>query len=250
MAKKLIVGNWKLNPQTLDGALALAKGTEKIASRVRKTSLVICPPYPYISAVRKTLKKTALGSQNFSIEEKGSHTGEVALSMLISCGTTYSLIGHSERRTRGETDLNIKEKVALALRSGIIPIICIGETERNTNGTHLGVIEQQLTIALQGIGEADFKKVCIAYEPVWAIGGNSAMEPTDIHEMVMYIKKFLSTIYGKSAWETLVLYGGAVNRDNAEAIFKIGNVDGLLIGRQSLLPEDLSQIVDYAEKLK
>jgi triosephosphate isomerase len=250
MAKKLVVGNWKLNPQTLAEALTLAKTTEKLAVKSKKVSLVVCPPYPFISALQKITKASALGSQNFSCEEKGSHTGEVALSMLTSCGVTYSLIGHSERRLRGETDEQINTKVLRALGNGVRPIICIGEKERNANGTHLTTIEGQLKTALHTVGEKDFAKVIIAYEPVWAIGAASAMEPTDIHEMVMYIKKFLSTLYGKVAWETLVLYGGSVGKENAESIFKIGNVDGLLIGRQSLSVESLAEIVSFAEKIK
>ena len=250
MAKKLVVGNWKLNPQTLPEALTLAKATEKLAVKSKKVSLVVCPPYPFISALQKITKISALGSQNFSIEEKGSHTGEVALSMLTSCGVTYSLIGHSERRLRGETDEHVNAKIIRALTEGVRPIVCIGEKERNANGTHLTTIEQQLKAALHTVGEKDFGKIIIAYEPVWAIGAASAMEPTDIHEMVMYIKKFLSTLYGKIAWETPVLYGGSVGKENAESIFKIGNVDGLLIGRQSLSVESLAEIVSFAEKIK
>lgn len=249
----LIVGNWKMHPDTLREAKGIASSTKAGSKGISKAKIVLCPPSLYVSEVQKVLGRSRLASgvQNIFAEEVGSHTGEVSAVQAASCGATYAIVGHSERRKMGETDAVVTKKALSAIRSGLTAIVCVGEAERDTHGKYLTFLKEQLTNSLATISAAELKKLVIAYEPVWEIGTATAMSSGQIHETSIYIRKVLSDLYDPALVAKMpVLYGGSVNVQNAKAILKDGEVDGLLIGRESLIPSDFIAIAKTANELK
>jgi triosephosphate isomerase len=250
--KKILVANWKMNPTTLKDVQTIINGTKVKARLFKKIQVVVCAPSLYTQALAGKIKKgnVSIGVQNISIELKGSYTGEISAPMLADLKVTYAIIGHSERRKMGETDEMVNKKVLNALKYKITPIICVGETTRDEEGFYLATIKDQLAEALKGVSRADVEKVMIAYEPVWAIGASAAMDPHDVHQMSIFIKKALIDIYkNKTMIPVPLLYGGSVEPANAQALMKEGEVDGLLVGRQSLDPQSFGEIMRSANSL-
>lgn len=242
-----------MNPITVDESKKIAKGILKTAESAKKVTVVVCPPYLFLTEVKKVIgsKKVFLGSQDIYFEDTGSRTGFVSPVQVGGIGATYTIIGHSERRERGETDEMVNQKIVAALRNKLIPIFCIGEKERLSNGDYLEHIKNQIQKGLQGISKSDIAQVIIAYEPVWAIGAKTAMTSHDIHEMVLYIQKVLRESFDEIVSESVsVLYGGSANAENAGEIIENGEVDGLLVGRDSLVPENFSKIISAAQSIK
>lgn len=243
--KKLLVGNWKMNPETLDEARHIASVIRRGMKKVSNVNVIICPPFPFLAVLRPKDKNVFLGAQDVFWERAGSYTGEVGLPMLDDVGARSVIIGHSERRAQGETDEMINKKVKVALVGGMGVILCIGEKERDANGHFLATIKQQLVSALLKVDKKNASNLIVAYEPIWAIGKSDreAMKGDSIHEMNIYIKKILSEIFGQDIGRAIpVLYGGSVTPANAEDIVKNGRVDGLLVGRQSLKPAEFIDI--------
>lgn len=240
-AKPLIVGNWKVNPKTLAEAKKIFTEIKKAASHYTNLDVVVCPPYPFLvtlaAAVGTGKKNIAVGSQDVSVFEVGlSRTGEVAAEMVASTGAKYAIVGHSERRALGETAESLRAKIQQVLKSNMQVIICIGEKERDQDGGYLEVIKAQLKEVLTGINRSDFQNIIIAYEPVWAIGrkDNVALTGYDLHQMVVYIRKYIKEIMGDTISSMMkILYGGSVTAENTEDIIINGEVDGLLVGRAS-----------------
>lgn len=252
--KKLIIGNWKMNPQSLKEAEILFKKISNEVKNIKGVEIVLCLPQVFISNIKKiNNKKITLGAQNVSSEPVGPFTGEVSASMLGSIGIKYVIVGHSERRSLGETNEMINKKIILALKNGITPVLCIGESVRGHDAFYLAKIKEQLTMCLSGIPKAQLKNIVIAYEPVWALSSTENRHdatPYDFEEMKIYIKKILSDMFGQSMiGSTRIIYGGSANKDNAESFLKIG-ADGLLPGKASLAPKDFSKIVEIASKIK
>lgn len=251
--KLYIVGNWKMNPRTEDVAKALFAKTNLIASKSKKVMVIACAPYPFISLFSNKKKPAAkLGAQDVFYELEGSFTGSVSASQLVSLNVEYVIIGHSERRAAGDTDEIISKKVRVALEAGLKVIVCVGENGRDGHGHYLSFVKEQILSIFRNISKVHIANIIVAYEPVWAVGKRyeSALKPSDIHQMSLYVKKILSEIYGKEeALKVPVLYGGSVNFENAQPILSDGEVSGLLIGRQSLDAEGLSKIISYANKL-
>lgn len=248
----LIVGNWKMHPDTLVEAKGVVAKIKAASKGVSKAKIVLCPPSLYVSEVQKILGRSRISSgvQNVFAEDAGSHTGEVSAPQAASCGATYAIVGHSERRKMGETDEDVTKKALSAIRSGLTAIVCVGEAERDTHGKYLAFLKEQLAQSLATISVAELKKLVIAYEPVWEIGAASAMSPGQIHETSIYIRKVLSDLYDPALVAKMpVLYGGSVNVQNAEAILKEGEVGGLLVGRESLVPADFIAIAKIAHEL-
>ncbi len=251
MKKKIIVGNWKMNPGTIDEAKRLFKSIRNIAAKLTKTSVVVCPPFLYISPLTKLKNENvSIGSQNSHYETQGSFTGEISPSMLKDMGVEYTIVGHSERRLIGETDEIISKKANTLLDSGIKTIVCIGEKERNENGSHLDFIKEQIKNSLNLVPRKNINKLIVAYEPIWAIGAKEAMLPEDIYEMSLFIKKILADMYGHDeAVSTPILYGGSVNFRNALDIFTKGKIDGLLVGRESINSPGFTQLLKVADSI-
>ncbi len=235
--KKIVIGNWKMNPASYAEALKIFNSIKRFSSKLNKTDVVMCPPFIYTySFIKKNKDKiVAIGTQNVFSEEQGAFTGEISANMLKDLGVTHVIVGHSERRGRGETDEEIAKKSQLLLDSGLYAVVCIGEKERDTGGNYLNFIKEQIKNSLSKLNKKSINKLIIAYEPIWAIGAKEAMGPSDILEMTLFIKKVISDMFGQSeAANVPILYGGSVNFRNAGDIISIGQVNGLLVGRESV----------------
>jgi triosephosphate isomerase len=246
--KLLIAANWKMTPPTISEARknafsfkAIAKKYQKAPKAKASLQVLVCPPYPFAIDIREIFKNSpaSVGAQDVSQHDGGSKTGEVASTMLQSIGVSHVVVGHSERRAAGDTDDSIALKLGQVIRTKMQAILCVGEDARDENGEYLEVVKAQLKAGLSRLSNADFSRVIIAYEPVWAVGrpDNEALSGHDLHQMVIYIRKMLRDLYNDSiATATKILYGGSVTPENAEDIIWNGEVDGLLIGRASFDP--------------
>ena len=246
MRKKIVAGNWKMNT-TLQEGVKLAQDVEALAAQVNNGAVVIVnTPFTHLTEVKKVLKKVALGAENCADQESGAYTGEISASMVASTGAQYVIIGHSERRAYyHETDAILNKKTKLALANNLTPIFCIGEVlaEREAN-KHFEVVNSQLANGLFDLSEADFSKIVIAYEPVWAIGTGKTATSAQAQEIHKVIRETIAAKYGKAvADNTSILYGGSCNDKNAAELFANPDVDGGLIGGAALKPESFIAIV-------
>jgi triosephosphate isomerase len=246
-SKKLIIANWKMNPQTLADAKKLFMGIKDIASRQKKADISIIPPIAFLSEVVRlyTGSKITFGAQNVFWERKGSFTGEVSARQAKEAGASYVIAGHSERRALGETDYQVSRKMDAILREGMRPILCVGEIERDSQGRYLKALHQQIEASLEGISKNRVSNVIIAYEPVWAIGkdANDAIDSHELHAAMILVKKSLAKIYDKkTAMKVRVIYGGSVESTNAKELWTSG-IDGFLVGHASLDVKDFIKII-------
>ena len=234
----LLIGNWKMAPEKIAQAEKLAKETSAIARSVKKKITTIsCVPSLYLSALKKKTPALLLGAQTVSAHDTIAHTSEISAAMLKNAGAQYCLVGHSEVRAAGETNELTAQKVLQLLGKNIIPIVCVGESERDDHGWYLSTIKDQLAAIFTGLAPEKAKKIIIAYEPIWAIGSKAVREatPQECHEMMLFIRKVLTDHYGEKVAKNMqVLYGGSVNEINAPLFIYEGEADGLLVGRVSL----------------
>lgn len=243
MRQSLVIANWKLNGNlTLVDAMVDSLAQE---SQVYMARIVICPPAPYLSALQQKVKaqtglKLYVGAQNCSEQDSGAFTGEIAPSMLREVGCDYVIIGHSERRSLyAESDTLIAQKVALAQKAGLTPVLCVGESlQQREQGQTINVVTEQIKAVL---GSVDLNKLVIAYEPVWAIGTGKTATPEQAQEVHQAIRDFLKA-FAAEGEEVPLLYGGSVKADNAEVLFAQQDIDGGLIGGASLDTEQFRAI--------
>jgi len=251
--KLYIVGNWKMNPDTVSEAKSIFSASERIAKKVRKVSVIVCPPAVFVGTLsRGTKKKVFFGVQDIHTAPLGAHTGGISAKQALSVGATYVILGHSERRAEGDTDETIALKVVTALEAGLKVILCVGEVARDEQGVFLSEVREQIIRVMSKVPKKYISDIMVAYEPSWAIGKSydTALSPQMIHEMIIFIKKTVSEIANREdAMRMPVLYGGSVDFDNAQAILSDGEVSGLLIGRQSLDSENFKKIILYANSL-
>jgi triosephosphate isomerase (TIM) len=248
---KIIAGNWKMYPQSLEEVKTIFLKIKKEGDKLPKVKAVLFAPFIYLHEMKKAAGKSriAVGSQNVFYENQGAFTGEVSPTMLKAAGVSYILIGHSERRALGESDELLNKKIAASVREGLNVIFCIGERVRDNDGLHLDFIKNQIKLGLGKLTEKELEKVTIAYEPVWAIGKSEkeAMQGKDINEMRIYIQKILNDAWSAEvAAQMRILYGGSVTVKNAAEMLREGNIDGLLIGRQSMDPVGFNEILKIA----
>lgn len=247
MAKSLLVANWKNYPNSINEARLLLGKLSRSKRYFKKTSLFIAPPLPYLeSTLAKSKGFASLACQDISEIPSGTHTGIVPAEILKSFGVRLAILGHSEKRALGETDDIVSRKVRIALRAGIVPLVCVGEKSRDHEGQHFEFLREQIKHSLSGLSrKSDASRLIIAYEPVWAIGNRAlgAIEPADLSESVIFIKKVLSDIFGrKTADRVPILYGGSVDITNAEKLFVKTGIRGYLVGRASLNAKTLEAI--------
>ncbi len=245
--KNFIAGNWKMNT-TQDEARALAKDVVAAVGSVTDVDVAVCPPFTNLLAVAEVIKgsNVKLGAQDVHWEAKGAFTGKVSCAMLKSVGVTYVIIGHSEQRTYfGETDETVNKKTKAVLASGLLPIVCVGETlDERKSGKMNSVIEHQVRGAFEGISAADAVKCTVAYEPVWAIGTGETATPQQANEVHVFIRKLLAELFGKENADAMrIQYGGSMKPDNAKALLAESDVDGGLIGGAALKASDFAGIV-------
>jgi triosephosphate isomerase (TIM) len=247
----LLAGNWKMHgtrPQTVALAGALAKSVGAITDR----EVLIAPPFTALDAARAAITGTRimLGAQNVHGEDKGPFTGEVSAAMLVEVGCTHVIVGHSERRQYyGETDAGVNARLRGALRAGLIPIVCVGETlaEREA-GTTLAVIERQIRGGCAGVEPSDGHHCVLAYEPVWAIGTGHTATPAHAQEVHVAIRGLLAQLVGQPVADSIrILYGGSVKPDNIDALMAQPDIDGALVGGASLDAGGFERIVKFEE---
>ena len=250
MRKKIIAGNWKMN-KTPTEAAALAEAIVKNSAGAG-CDVVVCPTAVGLPCVveKTSGSNVEVGAQNVHFMESGAYTGELAANMLTDAGVKYVIIGHSERRQYfGETDETVNLRTKAALKGGLLPIVCVGEslTERE-NGITSETVCRQVKLAFLGIDKADAEKVVIAYEPVWAIGTGKTATAEQADEVCGIIRETIGSLYGADAAEKIrIQYGGSMNAGNAAELLAKPNIDGGLIGGASLKAEDFDVIVKAAE---
>ncbi len=224
-----------MNPSTFREAKKLLEDTKKAAEKY-KVSVVVAPPSIYIrELVSKTRgKRVAFAVQHAHAEETGAYTGEISIAQARDAKVTYVLIGHAERRAKGETNADTRKKVVTACALGLTPILCVGETERGQSGEYFNFISQQLRTALSDLTPSQLLRTLIVYEPLWTIGTDQAMSPHDMHQMSIFIRKTIVEMYGEIGHKMKVLYGGSLNASNTGTMLREGDVCGLLVGRASV----------------
>jgi triosephosphate isomerase len=224
---------------------------ERLDGRAR-AEVVLCPPFTALSVTRREIEGSsiALGAQNMHWEERGAFTGEISPDMLLDIGCRYVILGHSERRhLLGETDEMVRKKLLAALRKGLSPILCVGETwpEREAGRTE-EVVGYQIRYALSGLSEEELPRVTVAYEPVWAIGTGRAATPEDAVEVIRYIRELAGGLVSpRAAEEMRVLYGGSVTPDNMGGFADRPEIDGALVGGASLDAASFAGIVEAVD---
>jgi triosephosphate isomerase (TIM) len=248
MRQKIVAGNWKMNKNLQEG-IQLAKEIDKLVAELKNShvKVILAPPFTHITEVKKSVgSKMGISSQNIAAEVSGAYTGEVSASMIKSTGAEYAIIGHSERRSYyGETDAILLKKVKLALSNDLIPIFCIGEVlEERESGKHFEVVKKQLEKGLFELPVEDFKKVVIAYEPVWAIGTGKTATSDQAQEIHKFIRETITGKYGKAVADGIsILYGGSCKASNAKELFANPDVDGGLIGGAALVASEFLGII-------
>lgn len=250
MRKKIVAGNWKMNMDYTSGLTLFSEVLNMVADEAKgDQEVIVCPPYVYIHSLAQLAKnssRVSIGAQNCHQAESGAFTGEISANMLGSVGAAYVILGHSERRQYfGETNQTLAPKVDAALKAGLKPVFCIGETleERNQN-IHFDLIKNQLSDGVFHLSAEEFAKIVIAYEPVWAIGTGVTATSDQAQEIHAFIRKEIAVRYGaQTADNTTILYGGSCNPKNAAELFAQPDIDGGLIGGASLKSRDFTDIV-------
>ena len=248
--KPMVAGNWKMN-KTLGEAAELLEALKPELMGIETVDLVVCTPYIDLPLANEILdgSNIKVGAQNLHWEASGAYTGEVSAPMLKDL-CEYVIIGHSERRAMfGETDETVNKKVVAALGSGLLPIVCVGETlEENEAGQTEAVVDRMVREGLKGLTAEEAAKIVIAYEPVWAIGTGKTATPeqaNDVHKNV--VRPILREMFGAEVGNGMrILYGGSVKPGNAAELFGQSDIDGGLIGGASLKSADFVGIVQGA----
>ncbi len=247
LRRPLLVGNWKMNltvAQSVDLAKLVAAGAGSASGEV-----AVCVPFTAIAVVGEVLRGSTvrLGAQNCHWESSGAYTGEISVIQLRDAGCHMVIIGHSERRKLfGETDESVNKKLGAALKGGLTPIVCVGETleERETQKTWR-VLETQIAGGLKGFAPADLSTVVIAYEPVWAIGTGKTASPAQAQEAHLFIRSQLRKMHGEGfSAGARILYGGSVTAENVDNLMAQADVDGALVGGASL-KKDFLRIMGF-----
>ncbi len=244
----LITGNWKMYKTGEEAARFIASLVPQIASTERR--VLIAASFTALESAAKAAQGTriAIGAQNMHDQQDGAFTGETSARMLKASGASFVILGHSERREHFlETNTFIHRKIKRALAEGLIPLLCIGETliDREQNRMEK-VLALQLEECLQGLTPEEFKRLMIAYEPIWAIGTGRTATPAIAQTTHRWIRNFLENLYGKeNAAQTYLLYGGSVKPDNIAALMQETDIDGVLVGGASLDPSSFAKIINY-----
>ena len=247
----LIAGNWKMHT-SLAEARTLAGAVVQACKGLTGREVMIAPPFTALAAVAEVVQgsQVRLAAQNVCWAEQGAFTGEIAPSMLRELGCTMAIIGHSERRQIfGETDALINQRVAGAMRFGLTPVLCFGETlaEREA-GQAMVVLERQVRAGLAGIEVTEPADMVLAYEPVWAIGTGKTASEEQAQEAHEFVRNLLFEMYEKSiAQQMRILYGGSVNSGNVDALLQQPDIDGALVGGASLKADSFERIIHFRQ---
>ena len=249
----LIAGNWKMNAGGADSCV-LAADVARLTAGFRGVEVLVAPPFTALAAVAHELstarRHVHVAAQNMHFEASGAFTGEISAGMLKESGATWVILGHSERRhIFGETNVEVAKKVVAAMREGLRPIACVGETlEEREAGQTLAVVERQVRAFRGALAENPGYGV-IAYEPVWAIGTGKVASPDDAQEVHAMIRKLLAQAEEELAEVTRILYGGSVKGDNALGLLGQADIDGALVGGASLDAAGFAKIAAAGEQV-
>lgn len=248
--KKLMAANWKMYKTVDEGLATVTELRQALQGRVPEDrEVLICPSFTMLAAIDPILTGVPgclLGAQNFYPAPQGAYTGEIAPDQLVALGCTYALAGHSERRhVLGEEDDFVGKKVTFGLSAGLNMILCVGETiDERRAGRVEAVLARQLELGLAGVlSTASAENLAVAYEPVWAIGTGEVAGPDEILAAHAFVRERLTALLPGCGRSVRILYGGSVKPDNAGAIIRLDNVDGVLVGGASLKADSFSQIV-------
>lgn len=249
MRKPLIAANWKMY-KTIKETEEYIKKFLPLVKNVNNKDIVLCIPFTCLYVAKNFLNNSniKLGAQNMYVEEKGAYTGEISPSMLKDVGCDYVILGHSERRKYFfETDEFVNKKMLVALKYGLIPIVCIGETlQEREDGKTFNVLEYQVKNSLKNLSKEDAGKIVIAYEPVWAIGTGKNATPQQAQQAQKFVREKYKELYGEEvASKVRILYGGSIKPENFKEIMMQEDVDGGLVGGSSLEVESFYKIVMY-----
>ncbi len=251
MARKVIIaGNWKMNNTAPEGS-ALVEALKPLVAGIDAADIVVCPPFTTLNAVVETAcnSNIKVGAQNLHWAESGAFTGEISAAMLKEAGATYVIIGHSERRQYfGETDATVNQRLRAALCSGLIPIVCVGETLEEREGERTdNVLSMQLSGGLAGITASEMADIIIAYEPIWAIGTGKTATPEMAEDTHCFIRGRLIEMFGADLAEKVrIQYGGSMKPENAAELLAQPNIDGGLIGGASLKAASFAALIKNA----
>ena len=253
MRKKIVAGNWKMNMNLQDGITLAKELNETLKADKPNCGVVICTPFIHLASIAQFLDQNiiSLGAENCADKEKGAYTGEVSAEMVKSTGAQYVILGHSERREYyKETPEILKEKVLLAQKNDLKVIFCIGESlEEREAGKQNEVVKAELEGSVFNLSEEDFRKIVIAYEPIWAIGTGKTATAEQAEEIHAYIRSIIAEKYGQAvADDTTILYGGSCKASNAPELIAKPDIDGGLIGGASLKAADFKGIIDAWKK--
>ena len=252
MARKVfIAGNWKMNKTASEAKVLCEELKASLAPFAGKVEIAVCPTFTSLCTAVEVLKgsNVKVGAQNIHWADNGAFTGEISGAMLKETGVEYVIIGHSERRQYfGETDETVNKRIQAALKYGLKPIVCIGETlEEREGGKTEAVLEKQIKGAFAGISAADFASVTIAYEPVWAIGTGKTATPDMAEETHAFIRKTVAGLYGCAAADAVVIqYGGSMKPGNSKDLVAQKDIDGGLIGGAALKADDFTALIRNA----
>ena len=253
MRKRLIVANWKMQPGSAAEARLLFGKLKRSGSKQGNVETVICPPFPYLGLFAHAgTTRVSLGAQDAFWQNSARVTGAVAPEVLHDLGVAYVIVGHSERRALGETDEETAKKTAAVIKEGMQAILCIGERERDADGRYFDFLKHELRSSLSGIQRRQLTDLIIAYEPIFTIGKSArdALNPRDIREMSIFIRKVLSDMYEPDVAAAVpILYGGSAEEANTPAILLEGGVAGLLGGHASLDAEGFGKMLKTANAL-
>lgn len=249
MRKPIIAGNWKMHKTAGEGVI-LVQELNALTNAVNDVEIVVCPPFTALTAIAAAVAGTniGLGAQNMHWEEKGAFTGEIAPGMLKDIGCTHVIIGHSERRQYfAETDQTVNNKLKAALKAGLKPIMCVGETliDREANATKR-VVGAQVKGGLEGLSAQQVAGLVIAYEPIWAIGTGRTASAEDANEVCAFIRRTVAEMFDQPSAESIrIQYGGSVKPDNVTELMAKPDIDGALVGGASLEAESFSKLVKF-----
>ncbi len=249
MRRYLIAGNWKMH-MTGPDTRTLIRELDQSIGRNPRVDVLVCPPFTALAAAREATASTAigLGAQNVHWEDKGAFTGEVSCDMLLDCGCTHVIIGHSERRQLfSEDDSTVNRKLTKVLTTELIPILCVGETlQQREDGTTEKAILDQLEAGLKGLTPQETSRMIVAYEPVWAIGTGRTATPAIAQEVHAAVRDWFDRIQGSEVAANIrILYGGSVNPGNVSGLMAEPDIDGALVGGASLKAESFSQLCSF-----
>ena len=251
MRKPMMIANWKMN-KTRDEALSFIYAVNEVLPSSEKVGTVVCAPAIVLrDLVKRQGDNLRIGAENMHYEESGAFTGEISPSMLTTTGVEYVIIGHSERRQYfNETDETVNKKLHAAMKHGLKPILCIGETlEQRESGVTHDILKGQLTADLAGLTAENMENVIIAYEPIWAIGTGKTASPEDANEACGFVRNVVKELFNAAvAEETVVLYGGSMKPANVDALLAQSDIDGGLVGGASLEAESFLKLVNACLK--